>query len=147
MLQLFLVPSLSSFRSSSTPEEDLNILQQPFVATVVCVFCLFPSVLHCLLALFGPVDHIFSKNFMVRGCCVYHCICNGGVCNPVVYALHRNAPLSCFSLQQVFHNWCNTDCDICCMWDGGCKRFFIANICKDLVRIYLFYLFWSFTHL
>ena len=86
VLQLFLVPSLSSFRSSSTPEEDLNILQQPFVATIVCVFCLFPSVLHCLLALFGPVDHIFSKNFMVRDCCVYHCICNGGVCNPVVYA-------------------------------------------------------------
>ncbi|XP_041351647.1 uncharacterized protein LOC121370463 [Gigantopelta aegis] len=66
VLQLFLVPSLSSFRSTTTAEEDLNVLQQPFVAMIVCVFCLFPSILHCLLALFAPVDHIFSKTSMIQ---------------------------------------------------------------------------------
>ncbi|XP_005097139.1 uncharacterized protein LOC101863811 [Aplysia californica] len=53
LLQLYLVPTLSSFRSQTTAEENLDVIQVPVVVVTVVGFVLCGPLLHVMLAVFA----------------------------------------------------------------------------------------------
>ncbi|ESP03990.1 hypothetical protein LOTGIDRAFT_230266 [Lottia gigantea] len=69
MLQIFLVPVVSSFKLKPEEDEDMNVIQQPIVVVMVTMLLLSPSVLHVLFAIFSPsTSSLFTSKSLIELC-------------------------------------------------------------------------------
>lgn len=65
-LQLYLLPVVSSFKQTETADEDMNVLQIPFVICIVVTFIFSGPVLHTVVTLFSVVSPgLFSASSLV----------------------------------------------------------------------------------
>ncbi|GFO15243.1 hypothetical protein PoB_004174800 [Plakobranchus ocellatus] len=68
LLQLYLTPTLSSFRSQSTPDESLDVVQMPIVAATVIVFVILGPFLYTFLSIIvassGPLTIMSLIHFL-----------------------------------------------------------------------------------
>lgn len=65
-LQLYLLPVVSSFKQTETADEDMNVLQIPFVICIVVTFIFSGPVLHIVVTLFSVVSTgLFSASSLV----------------------------------------------------------------------------------
>ncbi|CAL1543052.1 unnamed protein product, partial [Lymnaea stagnalis] len=66
LLQLYLVPTLSSFKVQTTPDESLDVVQVPIVAVTVIVFVLLGPLLHFVLSFLAADAPGISVMFFVH---------------------------------------------------------------------------------
>ncbi|XP_025099219.1 uncharacterized protein LOC112567002 [Pomacea canaliculata] len=66
-LQLYLLPVVSSFKQTETADEDMNVLQIPFVICIVVAFIFSGPILHIVVTLFSVVSPgLFSASSLVQ---------------------------------------------------------------------------------
>ncbi|KAH9500626.1 hypothetical protein Btru_077150 [Bulinus truncatus] len=66
LLQLYMLPTLSSFKTQSKPDDNLDVVQVPLVVATVVAFVLLGPVLHLFLSLFAADAPSFSAMFFVH---------------------------------------------------------------------------------
>nr|KAI8758437.1 hypothetical protein BgiMline_009061 [Biomphalaria glabrata] len=66
LLQLYLVPTLSSFKTQLKPDDNLDVVQVPIVVATVVVFVLLGPLLHIFLSFFAADAPGFTTLFFVH---------------------------------------------------------------------------------